>query len=822
MKILHQTLVKRIKSDLLFFSNSSILFIITLLFLAIPLTGQTVDEDYQVSLYKQGKIDDIVYQQGGLYIEGDFIRINDSSFPIGFTRLAMDGKVDNAYVFNYTGLINDFAVDSSGRTYMVGELVDENGMKREGVLRILENGQIDENFHFQNDQSFMSIKININANNEIFVMAAKGDYNTRTLFYLDENGNIDDSKNSIDFFGSPIGALETDSHYYIWGGGLGFENSQQGNSILKFNKDGTEDFNFSNNNLIFHELFGQYLYVTQLYVLEENKIFISGGNSEGLYLLNQDGTTDDIIFVNEDIFYPVSITKQVSNSLVAGYSGNGQFYIYNSANTTNENFQWRSKLNHDQALPFTPISESEIILVDQRGRVLQYDITADNIDTLQNSAIYDAGVVSSVINHKEGGLIVVGDIIQYGDDQALNNITSLDDNGKIKEAFNHNNTFGVGPIYDIEQYSNGDLFLASEDLLLFTDPSGNLIDTYIVNDPYWPESSKRMAVSKVGEDRFIAFSKTGSFGYSLENTREGAPILYWSGDVIDLIDQKGIRCFALADIITDANNDIYIFGDKTSYESTGINNILKLDSELNRYYDFNSDYELESNDGIRAGITIGEKLYVLHTNLSGTYLSCLDNFGNDCSDFTPFFLTDSYLHYFSGMLPISSDKILLYGIVDSIAGESVNNHVVIDTLGNYLGTLFDYPSSVITYGLMNENKTSVYLFGEFKQPDGTFQSSIKVDLDIMSATEDIEKNHPLRQFPTLVRNGVTYIENNSSENYNSIITILDASGKVLSKENQWIHTGIQPIALPSMDSGIYFLNIAANEITFTSRFVVVE
>jgi uncharacterized delta-60 repeat protein len=274
---------------------------------------------------------------GKLYIGGFFTKYKDNISPF-FVQVNDNGTIGNStYVVNvnntgFDDLVWTTAYASDGKLYVGGRFTTYNGVSCNRLVRLNQNGTIDDTFDVGIGFNSDVISIALTSDDKIYVGGAfstyKGATNNR-IIRLNSDGTKDTAFNNSTGFNSQVDsiALTSDGKVYV-GGNFTTYKGATNVRIIRLNDDGTKDTGFDNTTG-----FNSTVYAFQLD--SNGKLYVGGqfttykgATNNRIIRLNADGTKDTAFDNSTGFNSTVRVLQLDSNGKL--YVG-GNFSTYKGA-----------------------------------------------------------------------------------------------------------------------------------------------------------------------------------------------------------------------------------------------------------------------------------------------------------------------------------------------------------------------------------------------------------------------------------------------------------------------------------------------------------
>jgi uncharacterized delta-60 repeat protein len=486
-----------------------------------------------------------------ILVGGEFTTYNgtNSNYII---RLNSDGSVDNTFLSIDDGFddrVFSISIQSDGKILVGGGFASYNGTNSNSIIRLNSDGSVDNTF-LSIDNGFDDVvnSIVIQSDGKILVGGDFSTYNgtnSNSIIRLNSDGSVDNTFLSIDDgFNSQVRsiAIQSDGKILV-GGNFTTYNGTGSNYIIRLNSDGSVDNTF----LSIDDGFDSRVF--SISIQSDGKILIggqfttyNGTNSNYIIRLNSDGSVDNTFLSIDNGFDDVvsSIAIQSDGKILVG----GYFTTYNG---TNSNYIIRLNSNgssgfiggFDDIVTSIAIQSNGKILVG--GKFSTYNGTNSNYIIRLNS---DGSVDNTFLS------------IDNGFDSTVNSIAIQD--GKILVGGGFNSYNGTN--------SNCIIRLNSD---------GSVDNTFLSIDDGFDSQVNTIAIQSDGKilvgGGFTSYNGTNS-NYIIRLNSDG------SVDNTFLSIDNGFDDYVNY-ITIQSNGKILVGGNFTTYNGTGSNRIIRLNSD---------------------------------------------------------------------------------------------------------------------------------------------------------------------------------------------------------------------------------------------------
>ena len=283
-------------------------------------------------------INKVVQLDNGKFLIAGFFESYNNSPIKNFARINKDGSLDATFNLNGLGLNGSLKVIlplSDGKILIGGNIVQYNGVKGSSILRLLPDGTIDNTFN--SGQSGTTggdvYSISEQVDGKLIIAGYFSAYNgkpTNRVLRLNQDGTIDESFNFILAIENTIysSVIQKDGKIILAGKFHDFPNIGDNSGILRVNNDGSLDSSFKT--IRFDH---NYFYFEKALLQSDDKILIGGlfDWTEGktyssIARLNSDGTIDTTfnVGIKKGLNYTFDIFVQANGHILFG----GNFNSY--------------------------------------------------------------------------------------------------------------------------------------------------------------------------------------------------------------------------------------------------------------------------------------------------------------------------------------------------------------------------------------------------------------------------------------------------------------------------------------------------------------
>ncbi|MFN4082717.1 MAG: T9SS type A sorting domain-containing protein [Bacteroidia bacterium] len=312
----------------------------------------SLDTDFIVGDGANSDVNTFAVQSDGKIIIGGFFNVYNGVNRENIARLNENGSLDNSFdigigftqgVLNYVVRVSAFAINSSGNIYVGGDFIRYNGFNKSCLLRLNTNGSFDGEFNPYNGTDGFVNQVALLPDNNYLIAgnftAYNNVYKRGNMIKLHANGLHNQSLFAV--FNQPIKAFVAEPNGLVTAvGNFSWVNGSSANKIVRLFADGSYDSSFNAFDGGFNEM---PLAITLL-----NNKYLIGGIS-GLYkgrfigaleLINRDGSLDTLFGFHNSVPGTVNCFHKQKDGkiLVAGNGFASKIFRLNTDGTLDNNF----------------------------------------------------------------------------------------------------------------------------------------------------------------------------------------------------------------------------------------------------------------------------------------------------------------------------------------------------------------------------------------------------------------------------------------------------------------------------------------------------
>lgn len=270
----------------------------------------------------------VIQQDGKILVGGDFVEYNGIQ-KNRIVRLNPDGSIDGSFNIGtgFNNTVSTLALQPDGKLFVSGNFTEFNGILRNRLVRLNEDGSIDATFDIGSGFNSAVAEVNLQVDGKIIVGGGFTQYNgiqANRIIRLNSNGSIDNSFNTLGtgFNNAVRGIYPQQNGKFIVTGEFSNYNGSVQIRIARINDDGSLDLTFNTGN-------GFNDFIGDVAIQNDDKIVLGGRFTDyngisvnKIIRLNSNGTID-YSFISGNGFGS-STTNAFINAI---FEFNGQFIV---------------------------------------------------------------------------------------------------------------------------------------------------------------------------------------------------------------------------------------------------------------------------------------------------------------------------------------------------------------------------------------------------------------------------------------------------------------------------------------------------------------
>lgn len=539
-----------------------------------------------------------VQPDGKIIVAGDFTTINGSA-KIALVRLNTDGSPDSGFNTGTgpDGGVFKAIVLSSGKILIVGAFSNYNGVARNRVALLNDDGSLDNSFDSGTGANATVQTAAVQPDGKILIGGNFTSVNGVTRNYLarlSSTGAVDTGFDTGNALNNNVLTLSLQSTNKIIVGGVFTDYNASGrNYIVRLNTDGSPDASFvgTGGNVSVNTS------VETSLVLSDDKIYIAGGfasyngtSRNRIARLNADGSIDNSFLSSlsgaNNVVY--AIAPYYNNRLMLG----GAFSSFNSttinfiARTNDDGTFDTGVTGGDHNVRSTVLqSDGKLIVAGEfttfdgkpRSRIARLN-TNGTVDATFTPGTGANSVIRSTLIQSDRKIIITGDFTTYNGTARVA-LARLNSNGTLDTSFDT----GTGPnggVYSAVLQSDGKLIICG----VFTSYNGvtrnriaRINTDGSLDTSFNPGTGANSVVRMVAQQADGKILLAGDFTAFNGATRIGLVRLNNDGSLdAGFVANANLAVYAVA---VQSNQKIVITGDFTMVASTSINRIARLNTD---------------------------------------------------------------------------------------------------------------------------------------------------------------------------------------------------------------------------------------------------
>ena len=609
-------------------------------------------------------------------------------------------NLSNSFKLGFDSQVTSIAIQSDGKILVGGYFTTYNGTGSNRIIRLNSDGSIDNTFlSIDNGFDGSVSSIVIQSDEKIIVGGNFGSYNgtnSSHIIRLNSDGSIDTSFSIGGGFDNIVNtiAIQSDGKILV-GGRFTSYNGTFSNYIIRLNSDGSIDTGFSIGGGFGGEDYG---YVTSIKIQSDRKILVGGfftsynvTGSNRIIRLNLDGSIDTGFVIGSGLnSRALSFVTQSDGKILVG----GVFTIYNGT-SSNKIIRLNSDGSIDTSFSIGTGFDGDVfsIAIQSDGKILvggeftTYNETGSiYIIRLNSDGSIDTGfsvgtgfnnTVSSIVIQSDGKILVGGNFTTYN---GTNSIIRLNSNG----SYGFIGGFDGSVLY-ITIQSDGKILVGggftsyngtTSNNIIRLNSDGSIDNTFSIGNGFNHVVSS-IAIQSDGKilvgGNFTSYNVTGS-NYIIRLNSDGSVDTTFSiGTGFDS---------EVYSIAIQSDGKILVGGDFSTYNGTNSNYIVRLNSDgsidntfsIGTGFDSIVNYIAIQSDG---KILVGGNF----TSYNGTGSNRIIRLNLDGSVDTGFLIGSGFNNYVTSIKIQSDGKILVGGVFTSYKGTTSNKIIRLNTDG---------------------------------------------------------------------------------------------------------------------------------------------
>ncbi len=810
-------------------------------FFTQTLFAQNIDNDFNAGVFKEGRASLVAKVSGQKYIvDLNANSIVEGKVLSGLIRFNHDGSLDSTFQIDPTigRTISKIKDDGSGNILISGNIYSPQGQYLAGILRIKENGEIDQTFDKFTTNNAQVIHFDLLPDRKIAIIERSLDSLNNTQYrtlLLNENGSI--HADFTPFISQEQTELTVMNENKIIVGGSFLVNGESRNVIAL---DTLGNRIESYNPILMTVSGGSQAYgkgivasKQQLVVLLTDFNTINVFDSTGqLIFVNQLAANPPFSFLDQ-VYY---ITKLGEDRVLA--TGRNVYEI----NVENEPYILQEGNNVFTTPILNPSEDSDTSIISVGDvsfalgtkalgivRLNHQDLL--NVDTTFSAKLLTPGSVYGITTQQDGKLVVCGDFSIVGG-EFTQKLVRLNADGSLDKTFDPDITKEITP-YSVKTLPNGLLVVAATYIttgnfnkingLAILTKEGKLIRN--VAFPYIGNGQGAIVYLDVSQDKIYAGESTA---YNV-NGRGGQNLViydHFGEQPVNLNDGHFSAIYRFNGYQLGADNNLLLYGSKISYDGSDTSCVVKVNADGNRNTSFNS--KLPINRFASAAIKVNESVLVggliqEEGSFSATaFMAKLNPDGSIDDNFRADVSHSSLNSRVDRIIEIYPNRYMISGIFDTYNGEIVPNTAIIDSFGNYIKQFPIGLSNVEAIYCATANKDNEIFVGGRFLADGRNASLVKLR-DLQTNVNQTGIDNVMSAFPNPVVAGSNIYIDLGKEviNKKSKISVIEAAtGKMI--YSTVTNTNNAIINTQNFGTGLYLVQRSTDDIQSFIKIMVVK
>ncbi len=438
----------------------------------------TLDTTFNTSINITGYVVDMALQSDGKIVAvGQFTEINGENFN-NIVRFNADGTIDHSFHYHsgFDNIIKDLIVQSNDKITIIGHFSTYNDTIANKIIRLNPNGSIDPTFNSGLGFNSTPFAMAVQNDGGIVVVGHFTSYNgyySNHIIRLLDNGQVDNSFSTGTGFNIDPMAIDISSDNLICVAGyFSTYNDQNCNRVVCINSDGTYNSTFSagsgpNNDII------------DIKWYSNDKILITGLFSQyngspkrGIARLNLDGTLDQTFQTGYGVFGSPKILLQNNNKIILSNSissfntqvinnivrinedGSLDESLFNPGSGLNDMVDALKVLDNGKILLVGSFKYNNQVKMNYIGRLLP----SGEVDSTFNTGTGPEGSVYAMSIQNDDKIIIGGNFTKFNNVPAKY-LARISPNGNLDTTFNIGTGFSTYAVYAIAIQADGKILV---------------------------------------------------------------------------------------------------------------------------------------------------------------------------------------------------------------------------------------------------------------------------------------------------------------------------------------------------------------------------
>lgn len=504
-------------------------------------------------------INDMALQKDGkLIVVGSFEEYNGRKRN-RICRILSNGEIDEGFISGsgFNASVNIVKIQSDGKILIAGRFNVYNNMPCDGLVRLNENGTIDKTFNLPTRIQGTINDILPTEDGKVFIAGRFNQYNNvfvKGVVRLLNDGSVDNTFALPSGFDGGVNSIAIQKNKIIIGGDFTF-NLGSGILISKLTRltaSGSFDITYNASGKGFETSGGN---VLKVYIQPDNKILVSGNfkkyndNVVNRFIrINENGWLDKKFNINIDSkkfgsvegeIHKIYCTADGSIYLGGEFESFGNYIRFGFVKLDAQGNVVREFFDNNVLTGQRPIITSFAVLPSGEyivGGRFEYlngfkrnsIALLDNRGSISKNLFFVSKGVSGPVTHIipfKGKFLLAGKFNFY-DDEVVNGITLIDEKGERDASFNFSSvSFSTETISDVKVLKNGQILLAG-----------------IFNPTNASNSHKIIKLNEDGsiEESFYIGANIDNYVYSIDEQSDGKIIVGGDFKKVDGISKVGI------------------------------------------------------------------------------------------------------------------------------------------------------------------------------------------------------------------------------------------------------------------------------------------